>query len=287
MSRRRAYAHIRANLVGYVAVFLALTAGASALPGQNTVDSGDLKPAAVKTSDLAGGAVTGAKVRDGSLTGRDFAPDALTGIQGPPGQVGPAGPAGPAGSPDTPAQVLGKLSEVDGDGSGLDADSLDGRGADQFLANEAGSVSPANLGDLPGAKAIATTSQLINSSAPIGFNSQIADMGGMYQPPDDALVTTLAGTYVITGWINWGSESEGDRTATIRVNGVTVAVATQAPAQSDSTRQYVTTITRASSGAPITLHGQTSSQESIATTQAGPQGHHVGFAGLVAQWVAP
>jgi hypothetical protein len=41
-------------------------------------------------------------------------------------QKGPVGPAGPAGSPDTAAQVLAKVATVDGAGSGLDADSLDG-----------------------------------------------------------------------------------------------------------------------------------------------------------------
>lgn len=45
---------------------------------------------------------------------------------GPAGPQGPQGPQGPAGSPDTPAQVLGKLATVDGPGSGLDSDLLDG-----------------------------------------------------------------------------------------------------------------------------------------------------------------
>lgn len=40
--------------------------------------------------------------------------------------IGPQGPQGPAGSPDTAAQVLTKITSVDGSGSGLDADLLDG-----------------------------------------------------------------------------------------------------------------------------------------------------------------
>jgi hypothetical protein len=51
-------------------------------------------------------------------------PQGSTGAQGP---VGPTGPAGADGSPDTPAQVLAKLITVDGAGSGLDADLLDGQ----------------------------------------------------------------------------------------------------------------------------------------------------------------
>ncbi len=49
-----------------------------------------------------------------------------TGPQGATGPQGPAGPQGPPGAPDTPAQVLAKLLDVDGPGSGLDADLLDG-----------------------------------------------------------------------------------------------------------------------------------------------------------------
>jgi hypothetical protein len=75
---------------------------------------------------------------------------ALTGggeaTEGPPGPAGPAGadgedgadgatgPAGPAGSADTAAQVLAKLITVDGAGSGLDADLLDGQSSAAFAA---------------------------------------------------------------------------------------------------------------------------------------------------------
>jgi hypothetical protein len=55
--------------------------------------------------------------------------DGPAGPQGPQGPDGPAGPAGPAGqdgSPDTPAEVLAKLLGVDGPGSGISADFLDG-----------------------------------------------------------------------------------------------------------------------------------------------------------------
>lgn len=51
---------------------------------------------------------------------------------GPVGPAGPAGPPGPVGSPDTAAQVLGKLLDVDGASSQLDADLLDGLDATTF-----------------------------------------------------------------------------------------------------------------------------------------------------------
>ena len=48
------------------------------------------------------------------------------GVPGPKGDAGPRGETGPAGSPDTPAQLLAKLTTVDGAGSGLDAELLGG-----------------------------------------------------------------------------------------------------------------------------------------------------------------
>ena len=56
----------------------------------------------------------------------------LTGATGANGPVGPQGPAGANGSPDTAAQVRDKLKTVDGSGSGIDADKLDGLHASSF-----------------------------------------------------------------------------------------------------------------------------------------------------------
>jgi hypothetical protein len=64
-----------------------------------------------------------------------------SGPQGPAGPAGPTGLTGPAGangangvdgSPDTAAQVLTKIKTVDGAGSGLDADLLDGHDTAYF-----------------------------------------------------------------------------------------------------------------------------------------------------------
>lgn len=68
-------------------------------------------------------------------------PERWIGPPGPPGAAGPpgadgapgaAGPPGASGSPDTAAQVLAKLITVDGAGSGLDADLLDGLDSSAF-----------------------------------------------------------------------------------------------------------------------------------------------------------
>jgi len=61
----------------------------------------------------------------------------VAGPAGPQGPIGPQGSAGANGSADTPAQVLAKLVQVDGAGSGVDADLLDGITSAGFLRKDA------------------------------------------------------------------------------------------------------------------------------------------------------
>ena len=68
-----------AMAVAFIALLAALSGTAVALPGKNTVDSGDIKKGAVKASDIAKNAVRGGKVRNGSLTGADAKDDSITG----------------------------------------------------------------------------------------------------------------------------------------------------------------------------------------------------------------
>ena len=79
--------------------------------------------------------ITGANIKDGTVSLRDInnrTENQLRGRRGASGSIGAQGPqgasgtAGGDGSPDTSAQVLAKLSAVDGASSGLDADLLDG-----------------------------------------------------------------------------------------------------------------------------------------------------------------
>jgi len=72
--------HIRSNVWGLVAVFIALsgTAYATHPGGENTISSGDIINGAVRTADIRNGAVNSAKVVDDSLTGKDVANNSLT-----------------------------------------------------------------------------------------------------------------------------------------------------------------------------------------------------------------
>jgi hypothetical protein len=79
---RRLREHISSNIVGLVALFFALSGAAYALPGVNTVDSGDIIDNAVlsrdirddiiRSRDLADDSAQGIDVRDNSLTGDDI-----------------------------------------------------------------------------------------------------------------------------------------------------------------------------------------------------------------------
>jgi hypothetical protein len=68
-----------AMVVAFIALLAALSGTAVALPGKNTVDSGDLKKNAVKTRDIARNAVTTPKIRNGAVNSRKVRNNSLTG----------------------------------------------------------------------------------------------------------------------------------------------------------------------------------------------------------------
>jgi hypothetical protein len=100
-----------AMAVAFVALLAALCGTAVALPGKNTVDSGDLKKRAVKRADIARNAVNGRKVRNGSLTGADTRNDSLTGADVNEGTLGEVPSANTANSATT-ANSAGSVGGV-------------------------------------------------------------------------------------------------------------------------------------------------------------------------------
>jgi hypothetical protein len=67
--------------VGVVALIAALSGTAIALPGKNTVDSGDIKPQAVKTQDLAPDSVTFVELANNAANGPAFLDSAVASKQ--------------------------------------------------------------------------------------------------------------------------------------------------------------------------------------------------------------
>ena len=87
--------YLRRNVLGLVALFIALGGTAAALPGKNKVDSGDIKAGNVKRGDLAANAVDSSKVVDDALTGTDVDEASLNvPQQALPATLPPSGPAG-------------------------------------------------------------------------------------------------------------------------------------------------------------------------------------------------
>jgi hypothetical protein len=133
--------HLRRNLYGLIALFIALGGSAIAanVAAKNTVTSKSIKNAQVKKKDLAANAVDSRKVADDSLTGADIREDTLNGLgASPQGPVSPSGAAGGdlAGSypdPTIAADAVGAGEVIDQTLTGSDVldDSLSSADVDE------------------------------------------------------------------------------------------------------------------------------------------------------------
>src|SRR3954453_4820800 len=102
-----------ANVIATAALGLAVGGGALAIADNST----DINACVRKPDVTHAGAVRIVDAGTVCTAGEHLLTWNQQGIQGEPG---------PAGSPDTPEQVLEKISQVDGQGSGLDSSFLDG-----------------------------------------------------------------------------------------------------------------------------------------------------------------
>jgi hypothetical protein len=123
--------HLRQNAVAYLALFVAL-GGTGAFAATVLVSSDGTVSGCVAKKGKHKGALRvvkpGARCKR-SETAIAFNQRGVPGAQGASGEQGlrgEPGQPGSSGSPDTPSQVLEKLKQVDGDGSALDSDLLDG-----------------------------------------------------------------------------------------------------------------------------------------------------------------
>jgi hypothetical protein len=129
-----------AMVVAFLALCAALSGpavGESAVTAaQKLITGKEIKDRSVTSVDIKSNSLTSGAIKNQSLLRADFKLGELpAGPVGAKGNVGPQGAQGPKGdkgdpgangSPDTPQQVLAKVEQVDGSGSGLDADTVDG-----------------------------------------------------------------------------------------------------------------------------------------------------------------
>jgi hypothetical protein len=157
----RVVQHLRSNVVGYLALFVALggvSYAATSLP-RNSVGAKQLKTGAVKRSKLAKGAVTGAKVAAASLTGKQIRSSTL-------GQVPSAAHAGSADSA-TNAAHAGSADTATSAAHAASADSA----TNAAHAGSTDSAARARVADLLGGSA---PSDFVAASKVRTFNVRLA-----------------------------------------------------------------------------------------------------------------
>ena len=219
--------HIRANVVGYIALFFALSGTAYAT--HESILSIDIVDGEVKNVDLGADAVTGDKVSPSTLTGSDVATSSLG-------------------------------------GSDIAFDTL------SHLDIGANAVGTSELGQLPVARAFATSAQSVaTTSAPtLNLTTENFDTGGLYTAPNDHITINVPGTYLLSGDVGFNPDPDGVRGARIQVDGSTVAVNQAAGSTGSSvTRTPVSTIARLSGGDQVTLQILHSAGNSLSTAAYG------------------
>jgi hypothetical protein len=186
--------HIRGNVVGYVALFFALSASAYALPGTNTVDTGDIVNGQVRspdigagqvgTTDLANNSVNSVKVANNSLTGGDIANGKVSVLDLATGSVNSSKVADNSlTGADVAESTLGQVPSAQNATTAANADTLDSLNSTDFLGtnSQAGGDLGGPLSNLQIAGNAVGTSEVADNSLTGGDvnESTLVDVGGV------------------------------------------------------------------------------------------------------------
>ena len=207
--------------------------------------------------------ITGKEVKNNSLTTKDIKNRSLLRKDFKKGQLT---------APGTGAQVLAKLIGVDGPGSGLDADRVDGLGAGAFQRR--GATTACASGDVmtglgasgdvacaPDGSGFAHAASVLRLS-PEATNSaqgktlhpdfEIYDTSDLHTGASESLVAPVSGTYVVSASVQWDANSAGYRNTGLIGPGGSFATAIEPPNASPAvTEQNVTGVERMAAGQAV------------------------------------
>jgi hypothetical protein len=232
--------HIRSNVIGYIALFVSLSASAYALPGTNTVDSGDIVNGQVRNPDLADNSVGTAKIVDGRVLTPDLGASAVTTAKIGDGQVRTADLATDAVTTDKITD--GQVTTADLATDAVTTDNIknrevktgdlannavnSGKVADQSLTGD--DIAESTLGQVPSAVRLDDLDSTQLSPATGDGRTADLTLTGSYQTVLSANITTArSASLLVSAAVNLVSTfSAGARTpvCSVRVDGGTISV---------------------------------------------------------------
>jgi hypothetical protein len=182
--------HIRSNVVGYVAVFLALTGSATALQGKNRVKAKDIAAGAVTTPKIRGDAVTASKLAQGSVGAGAIAAQAVGASEIANGAVGTSEIA--PGAVSTGAIAASAVT-----GAQLSKPTL--------------GLGPSSFGQMPVLRAAGVLTQTAPAIAPTTVEwdpgNVLVNVGGFGVDTDEVTVP-ISGLYYVRLFVPWGDDPD-------------------------------------------------------------------------------
>ncbi len=223
----RARSYLRQNVLGLIAIFIALGGTAYAA---NTIGSDDIIDESILSQDIKNAQVTSGDLRANAVVSGDVRNDTTSG--------------GGLTAPDLAADSVGSseiapFSVTTGD-----------------LSDNA--VTADKLGALPAARMHKSThSQGTTGSqnAVVVFSVEDFDTGGLVTlaTSNSLLTAQRAGTYMLSGGIEWASNPNGIRMASLKVNTTTVASSLAPAGATAGNLSNVSTIVRLEPGDTVTM----------------------------------
>ena len=219
MTSTRVYAHIRSNIVAYLALFLALTGVSyAATLSPNSITSRSIKNGQVKSPDIRDGAVANADLADGAVSAAKVQADSLGGAQideSSLAQVPSASEAGHAASATTAADA----SQLGGQGPGAFQQRVGGACTGSEAIQSVGAEGSVICGSAGGGGTVtnvATGTGLVGG--PI-TNAGTVSLAAPYRLPQTCTAGQVAKSSAVGGNWNCAADTDTNTTYTAAANG--------------------------------------------------------------------